>query len=583
MTLIAKFINILGIFIIATLPMYGQENGQDSSPKPKKPKITPLRYQPKKEQPVQATEQVQAQAEDLIAVGATAVDYPRNLNEVLAPNPIAVDLSKTTSYSPIALKGDLPYLPLPDPNFSSDKGNNKKGSTTSKTTTLKDGATVPPPSLSEPAPVDNTDTGKNPPSSNGISSGPISSTPGSTAPNLPLIQGLNTNLGSCEIPGASHFQRHPFPDDVSRWYMSGEYLMWWSKGANLPILATTGPAASNGILGNPGVVPIIGGGQIGQSMSSGFRFNTGYWFNPCHDWGIDANFFFLSDPTTTQTVSSNNYPLIARPFAAPNTVSTAIPGITVPGQFAELTAAPGVGTGSVAVNYTSFLWGADISLRRHWLDNGVSSLDWILGYRYLNLNENLNIYENFSGAAGTNFAGVNGTIYDQFHTTNSFNGGQVGLIFNRHVGRWTLNAVGKVALGATYSSVDINGGLAQYGPNFINTTVPGGLLALNSNIGHHSQTNFSVVPEFGINLGYDVTPHMRVMLGYTFLYWTGVMRPGDQINPVLDLKRIPVLSDPKYFPSIANVNSINTVQPNVLMKKTDFAAQGINFGVRFTW
>jgi hypothetical protein len=41
----------------------------------------------------------------------------------------------------------------------------------------------------------------------------------------------------------------------------------------------------------------------------------------------------------------------------------------------------------------------------------------------------------------------------------------------------------------------------------------------------------SFVPEAGIDVGYQLTRHLRAKAGYTFIYWTDVVRPGDQIDP----------------------------------------------------
>ena len=59
--------------------------------------------------------------------------------------------------------------------------------------------------------------------------------------------------------------------------------------------------------------------------------------------------------------------------------------------------------------------------------------------------------------------------------------------------------------------------------NGANTTAAGGLLALSSNIGNYSRSQFAVVPEFGMNLGYQLSPHLEFKFGYTFIYW---MRGG---------------------------------------------------------
>jgi hypothetical protein len=108
------------------------------------------------------------------------------------------------------------------------------------------------------------------------------------------------------------------------------------------------------------------------------------------------------------------------------------------------------------------------------------------------------------------------------------------------------------------------------------TTVPGGLLALpGANIGNYSQNKFAVVPEFGMNLGYHITPNCRIFVGYTFLYASSVLRPAEQIDTTIDVTRIP------NFPTQAT--RLNSVRPAVPLSTTDFAAQGINFGLQFKW
>ena len=47
-----------------------------------------------------------------------------------------------------------------------------------------------------------------------------------------------------------------------------------------------------------------------------------------------------------------------------------------------------------------------------------------------------------------------------------------------------------------------------------------GFLAGPINIGHHTRNVFSVVPEIGFNVGYQVTEHVRLFAGCNFLYWT---------------------------------------------------------------
>src|SRR5947208_17125615 len=54
----------------------------------------------------------------------------------------------------------------------------------------------------------------------------------------------------------------------------------------------------------------------------------------------------------------------------------------------------------------------------------------------------------------------------------------------------------------------------------------GGLLALPTNIGHVRENHFAVVPDVSAKIGYQVAPSIRIHAGYSFLYWTNVIRPG---------------------------------------------------------
>ena len=51
--------------------------------------------------------------------------------------------------------------------------------------------------------------------------------------------------------------------------------------------------------------------------------------------------------------------------------------------------------------------------------------------------------------------------------------------------------------------------------------------------------------ELGLNIGYQLTPNIQLIGGYTWLYWTHVVRPGTEIDPVLDMNRIPLFSGPR--------------------------------------
>ena len=113
-------------------------------------------------------------------------------------------------------------------------------------------------------------------------------------------------------------------------------------------------------------------------------------------------------------------------------------------------------------------------------------------------------------------------------------------------------------------------------PDGTRRVVAGGLLGLSSNIGNSHKDHFSFVPEVGMNVGYQVNDNIRIFGGYNFLYWTGVMRPGDQIDRSLDVTKIP------NFP-VAGTPAMGQPRPTVPFRTSDFWAQGITVGIEFRY
>ena len=398
----------------------------------------------------------------------------------------------------------------------------------------------------------------------------------SSPPNAPAVSGpflspsVDCEGSLCQDPnGTPAFLRN------DRWRFTSEYLMWWTNGSPTPTLVSTGPAASNGILGQPGVASLFGGdGNAATIMRSGYRGGFEWWFGPRGLWAFDGHGFFLSQRGSSTAFSSDQNPLIARPF---NNLNTGLPS-------AEIVAFPGVFRGGIAVGQSSSLLGADLNLRRKLYDGCKGCyVDLLFGYRMLSMSEELSIAEQstrLNPIANPNPANpsqsiVHGTAFDRFQTKNVFNGGQIGTAMGFTHGRWTLDMRTLVAIGATSSIVDISGGQSNTLNNGTTVSTPGGLLALNSNSGRFYHQQFSIVPEVTFNLGYNLSEHCRLFVGYNFLYWTHVLRPGDQVDTGLDANRIP------NFP--ASVNTLSSARPTVPMTQRDFFAQGINFGLMLKW
>jgi hypothetical protein len=354
-----------------------------------------------------------------------------------------------------------------------------------------------------------------------------------------------------------------------KWYGSAEYLLWYVNGNRLPPLLTTSAAADNGFLGAPTTRTVFGGDDFTANQRNGGRFNLGYWFGCGQRWGIDGSYFFLGSRNDSFTVASNGDPLLARPFLNANTNT----------QFSQLIAFPGQSSGSFQVIQESSLWGGEMNLRRFLTGSACRRFDTVAGFKYLNLHESLGIREDVNRLAN-GFPGIVPTVgsaivTDRFETENQFYGGQIGLLGEMRRGRWYIDGSAKVALGVMRQQLAIDGSQTVTTAAGA-TTVAGGLLALpGANIGNYTQNKFAVVPEFGMNLGYHVTPNCRLFVGYNFLYASSVLRPGEQIDTTVDVTRIP------NFPTQAT--RLSTVRPAVPLTTTEFYAQGISFGVQFKW
>lgn len=371
-------------------------------------------------------------------------------------------------------------------------------------------------------------------------------------------------------------------------WVSAEVLLWWNRSTQVPPLVTTGPinSASNGILGQPGTQTLLAG-TFGDTYHVGGRIGVGHWFGDSQCRGVDARLFWVAPTTATFTATTQPGLLLARPFTNVN------PTVVDPtlartsninfGSSSEVVAGLPLATGSVVATMKSTVWGAEANYRRFLAGNGCARLDGLIGYRYLDVREELTIMEQFARVPGSDPtigpAGNAGRLFDRFRTENHFHGGQVGLVGSIQRGRWSLDGRGTVALGTVFQSADITGGQQLLGFNGALQNVPGGLLAVpGANIGHFEQNRFAVVPEVGVNLGYQVTSHLKVFVGYNFLYLSSAVRPGGVIDQNIDAARVPNLLPPN-----SPGGPIFPAQPMPQLHTSGYFIQGINFGLVYRW
>lgn len=345
------------------------------------------------------------------------------------------------------------------------------------------------------------------------------------------------------------------PDAYTIW-MRAELLVWWVKNAPQPINVVSAPSTTS-----PNLTPLGTSGDLGTF--SGFRFGIGGWLETNHNIGVEANFFAIDNRSSTFNAFSDagGNPVIGFPFnnQTPGSVGPAIMPITSPGAF----------SGGLSVSSNLSLWGTDI--------NGIfriakiSDFEFTLlaGFRYLDLIENLNVFTSSQSIAD----GTLTNLQDNFGTRNQFYGGQLGGRFTWTSDRLSFDLTGKLALGVTHEVLDVQGTTIQY-PGYSNVPnfFPGGFFAQQSNMGRTAANQFGVIPTVELKINYAVAPWCKLFIGYDFLYWNQVIRPGSNVDHNINLSQSQVLGTG----TLAGAAS-----PAPMFNRTDFWAQGLTLGVEF--
>jgi hypothetical protein len=332
----------------------------------------------------------------------------------------------------------------------------------------------------------------------------------------------------------------PLAAPRGRYWIASEVLYWQTQGQHVPALVTSAPTGTPlpgaGTLANPSTAVLFGGGNLGDSWRPGLRLRGGFWLDPEQTRGIEAGGFFLGQSSTTFGAASGGSPGLFRPFTNANGTQNAElvafqdPNL-IPGTLTPLLA------GQILVHSTTNINGAEVNYRQLLSRSEAGRVDFLIGYRHLGAHDTLSVAESLLATEpapppGVAPPGSRLFALDSFRTTNSFDGGQLGLAGERWRGRWFLSWTSQVALGNTHRVATIDGNTQLVTP-FGSSTSSGGFLAQGSNIGRYSSDAFSVVPQVGLNVGRQLTPHLRVFAGYTFLYWSNLWRASEQIDPVL--------------------------------------------------
>jgi hypothetical protein len=374
-----------------------------------------------------------------------------------------------------------------------------------------------------------------------------------------LLLLLGAEVASAQPPAAP--PGSPPASDPGRFSISAEALVWWFKDSPAPV-----PLVTDGIVGQPGTKTFLGGQDLDTGANPGFRLTAGYAFT--ERWGAEGSFFYIPSSSTSQSKSSSGQlgstDLIVPYIDAGSGLETGT----------EISFAP-IYRGSATETLSNSLMGADLNATYAFAPSGPWRVDLLGGFRWLRLHETYTLTT--SSPFIPPFPQDIWNTTDEFDTINNFYGAQAGVRARFDWGRFFTSATVKFAMGAMVQQANISGSLVtndftNFGPTL---TFSGGYFALPSNIGSYSRTVFAVVPEVGLNLGFQITRWMSVYAGYTFLYTNNVIRPGNQISRTINPNQSTSYTEnPLAAPQ-------PPAQPSFRFNSSDFWAQGVNVGLMF--
>lgn len=370
----------------------------------------------------------------------------------------------------------------------------------------------------------------------------------------------NGGCGRC-LPKANGFISFS-PD---RWFGSVELLLMYRRGDRPPTLLTTGPSTNDdtaGEIGQAGTSVVVGGEPIFKDVTAGGRLTLGTWLDNNQNRSLIFRGWFAGEKTFGFVRDQDSLSVIARPFEDVSDNQAAA-------QDTFLVAFPNRATGSISIRGDSNVYGADVSVRQFWYGTEGLSIDFLYGYQFMRLDENLSIRSS-SISLDDDFAPVGSTIAisDSFDIENEFHGGQIGIASMYREGCWSLSTLAKLGFGSLARRADLQGETSTSIDG--NTAVDNqGLLVRDLNSGKRTDHTFGFVPELDLTLGWRKFPNYEVTIGYHVTALTDALQVSGAIDPSLAVN----LSDPPT----------GQQSPSAAFNDRTFYVQGIHFGLQYVY
>ena len=387
-------------------------------------------------------------------------------------------------------------------------------------------------------------------------------------------------------------------------WIEGEYLLWTIKKNPLPTPLVTQGSLSDpivGALGQPGTKIKLGKQDLDMGWMNGIQVTAGSWLNASQRIGLETSYFLL--PTTTVKKSLHTSGEIGSPsYAVPIYDVTGLWGLNgIPGESIYLLPGPLEDMpgfqGDFNLKLSSQFQGVQLNALYQVAKWHLFRLNALTGFCWLQLKEQLKFQVSTLTVPNFPFGFSFADTKDSFKTENNFYGGQIGMGAEYASHYFDVKGVLQVGLGAVFEAIDIhgssktsNGNLFYETKNTAHETLKGGIFAQETNMGTHHRQIFAAVIDTNIQASLKISRHLELGIGYSFLWISGVARPGKQIdrkiNPTLTAlaeasrETVGTQQAPTPFgmPGPAQPAQ-GAKRPAFSLKNSDFWAQGLTVGV----
>lgn len=371
------------------------------------------------------------------------------------------------------------------------------------------------------------------------------------------------------------------PSNDDGWF-TADFLFGWIQGANLPRLVTSSPTspvltpkADAGVIAPGNTTSILLSGPVNRGVVPGFRLGGGYMYDKEYGLGVEAGFTFLPSQSSSFFFTSDNpaNTILARPYVDATTGDPAAALVAFPDDPVTPLPVNEQITGNISVTAKNGnFYGVNFDLSERIGDHAGQRWDALFGYRFAYFSDALRIRQH--SVFPMNLSGVNVVDrFDDFSSQNVFHGLDLGFRSTYTGNQWSLSLLGKFSPGNMSRTVDIHGRTARTYFTGATDSTPAGLYALSSNSGSHKSHKWTVVPELGANLNWNLRPNLALRLGYSALLLPKVSRADDQIDFNINTDLIGAPANPTATPQ----------SPAFQSQQSYLLIQTLNLGVDLTF